>query len=100
MRANSARPELSRATGGAVVFVYIKKGRGEKGRQRKWEGGRKSRLLSRQVGSAPLSPGTLERQSGRDSGASGSRKCQKQGELFHGGAQAGWGQVRKLNQRR
>ena len=32
-----ARPEFSRATGGAVVFVYIKKGRGEKGRQRKWE---------------------------------------------------------------
>ena len=61
-----------------------------------------SRLLSRQVGSAPLSPGTLERQSCRDSGASGSRKCQKQGELFHGGdtGRVGAGKERKLNQRR
>lgn len=35
--ASQARPEFFWATGGAVVFVYIKKGRGEKGRRRKWE---------------------------------------------------------------
>lgn len=35
--ASQARPEFSWATGGAVVFVYIKKGRGERGRRRKWE---------------------------------------------------------------
>jgi len=35
--ASQARPEFSWATGGAVVFVYIKKERGEKGRRRMWE---------------------------------------------------------------
>lgn len=60
-----SRTEFSWAAGGAVAFVYIKKGK----RKRKWEllsCWEMNRLLSRQVGRAPLQEtlrlGTLGRQ--------------------------------------
>lgn len=87
-----------------MVFVYISKGR-KKGRKEKKVGAaeplRENEPPSEQRGrEGPyLSSGTLGRLSrqgaGRDEGASGSRKCQKEGEPFQGEDAGGVGVGKK-----